>query len=78
MQMMSEQAMSNNIGFAQYRSTALSKMVDSRGMVKPEAMNQQQQMQNDLLMRNVNMSDYNHTEAEVMLKCKKVARKNLF
>jgi hypothetical protein len=78
MQMMSEQAMSNNIGFAQYRSTALSKMVDSRGMVKPEAMNQQQQMQNDLLMRNANMSDYNDTEAEVMLKCKKVARKNLF
>jgi hypothetical protein len=78
MQMMSEQAMSNNIGFAQYRSTALSKMVDSRGMVKPETMNQQQQMQNDLLMRNANMSDYNDTEAEVMLKCKKVARKNLF
>jgi hypothetical protein len=25
-----------------------------------------------------NMSDYNDTEAEVMLKCKKVARKNLF
>jgi hypothetical protein len=79
MQMMSNQAMSNNIGYAQFRSNAMNKM--ARGnpkMALPSAMIQQQQMQSNLFMRNANISSYNDTEADVMLKCKKMARKNLF
>lgn len=78
MQMMSDQAMSNNIGFAQFRSNAVKNLATNGSMAVPRQMMQQQQMQSNLFMRNANMSSYNDTEADVMLKCKKIARKNLF
>ena len=78
MNLMSEQAMSNNIRHAQYRSNAITNLSDQRGFMRPTAMQQQQQMQLYLCSSNTRSSHYNDTEAEVMLKAKKMARKNLF
>ena len=64
---MSEQAMSNNIRHAQYRSNAITNLSDQRGFMRPMAMQQQQQMQSQLQSRSAKSIGYNDTEAEVIL-----------
>ncbi len=41
-------------------------------------MQQQQQMQRSFIERKADFNDLLDTEADLMLKCKKISRKNLF
>ena len=78
MHMMSDQVMSNNIGMTQFRSTAITNFSNSRGINIPQNMQQQQQMQQSFIERKADFNNLLDTEADLMLKCKKITRKNLF
>jgi len=78
MQTMSEQAMSDNIDSAQLRSGALNKLTDSIGMVKPQALNLQQKIQNQMSMHSYGFGSVCDSAAKTLLSSKKINRNGFF